>query len=182
MNLAELQAGLLALLKSREQDPRHDHPYFRQIASSGRLSVLREISAWWRGLAIEETCVLTSTLLKRRGTFGQVAGRFADRPDATPHHQEQAAVFLAEMARHGDPLVAAVARFEGALLAVVSGEATGPVTIPWQHAPYAVLEGLLLGAPLDEERIHGAYRVVVGPEIPGLFRVEPVAAGGGRTG
>ncbi|WP_031072850.1 hypothetical protein [Streptomyces sp. NRRL WC-3742] len=174
MNLEGLQVGLLTLLKSREQEPQNDHPYFRHLDASGRLSVLREISAWWRSFSIEETCVLTSTLLKKRGTFAEVAGRFADRPDATPYHQQQAAVFLAAMGRHGDPLLAAVAEFEGALLAIRTGDATGPVTIHWQHAPYAVLESLLLGAPLDEARIRGAHRMVVSPDLPGLFRVEPL--------
>ncbi|MFI6154696.1 hypothetical protein ACIBCA_18635 [Kitasatospora sp. NPDC051170] len=172
MNLAGLQDGLLTLLKSREQEPRHDHPYFRHLESSGRLPVLREISAWWRGLAIEETCVLTAALLKKRGTFADEAARFADRPDATPYHQRQAAVFLDAMGREGDPLLAAVATFEAALLAIGTGAATAPVTVHWQHAPYAVLESLLTGTPLDEARIRGAHRTVVSADLPGLFRVE----------
>ncbi|WP_158708339.1 hypothetical protein [Streptomyces sp. NRRL S-455] len=174
MNLEKLQVGLLALLKSREQEPQNDHPYFHQVNSSGRLSALQEISGWWRIFAIEKTCILTSTLLKRRGTFDEVAGRFASRPDVTPYYQQQAAVFLADMGCHSDPLIAAVASFEAALLAIKAGDMTGPVTIEWQHAPYAVLKSLLLGAPLDEAKIRGAYRMVVSRETPELFYVQPL--------
>lgn len=174
MNLEELQVGLLILLKSREQEPQNDHPYFHQVASSGRLSALQEISEWWRILAIERTCILTSILLKKRGTFDEVAGRFASRPDATPYHQQQAAVFLADMGCHSDPLIAAVAHFEAALLAIKAGDMTDPVTIDWQHAPYAVLRSLLLGAPLDEAKIRGAYRMVVSQDTPGVFYVQPL--------
>ncbi|MFT2019985.1 hypothetical protein ACMA1D_29740 [Streptomyces sp. 796.1] len=174
MNLAELQVGLLALLKSRELEARSHHPYFQQVRASERLSVLQEISGWWRSFAIERACPLTSALLKKRGVFDDVAGQFAGRSDATPFPQRQAAVFLTEMGSHGDPLIAAVARCEGALLAVKAGHAADPVVIDWQHAPYAVLESLLLGTPLDEAGIRGAYRMVVSRDVPELFSVTPL--------
>jgi hypothetical protein len=172
VDLAGLQTRLLGMVKGRYRPEASEDPYIRRLAGSTHLSLVREIAGWWRGVAIETNCPLTTAVLRRPGVFDEAVRRFTSRPDVSPFYEQQAGLFLEEMSRHDDPLIASVASFERAVLDVRVFGQGGRQVVEWEHDPYAVLASLTLGTPLDEERCRGRYRTVISPDLPGIFRVE----------
>jgi hypothetical protein len=178
VDLATLQRQLLGLIKSSHVPAPEDHPYIHEVAGSDRLALVQEVIAWWRQVGLGRYCVLTSTLLRRRGRFEETVRWFVLSHPLSPFIEELAPAFLEALGTHDDPLVAAVARFEGALHRVKRGDRTRH-TVDWQADPDEVLHALLNGLPLDEETWRGGYRTVVSHELPGQYEVLlcPVSSG-----
>lgn len=123
-------------------------------------------------IALEESALFTTALLKQRGLFKAAVSTATRSPDVSPFRERQTDAFLRGLCRHPDPLVAAVAGFERALLAVRLHGATGRFELAWPRDPYEVLHSLLTGTPVDD-RSERPYLVEIGDDIPGGFRVEP---------
>lgn len=158
-NLAEQQSALLALLKKRPL-PVHaqaDH-YLSRVAESRELNLLREIAVWWRAFGIERNCPHTALLLKRLGRFEPTVEAFYCRHAASPFMEELAAQFLEVMSRDADPLVAAMAGFELAVLRTSQGDPR-EFDIDWDRNPDDVFIALRSEGPLPEP--NGSHRVTV---------------------
>jgi hypothetical protein len=70
------QRGLLALIKDRGDVP--DDPYLQRAARSRELAMMRGIALWWRALAVQMQCPITTRLLKRLGCFDALVAAWFD--------------------------------------------------------------------------------------------------------
>lgn len=106
--LASLQRGLASLIRG-ESAP--DDAYLRDVASSPRLRIVREVIASWRELLLRRSAPLTTRVLEERGRLGDALSRIACRPES-PFMEDLATSFLADYEEDTDELVAHIARFE----------------------------------------------------------------------
>lgn len=170
MDLATRQRQLLGLLKGNDYASFDGDPYIRAIAQSKNLEVTREIIVWWRLSSLERYCVLTSKLLKQRKLFETLVQDFIGTQKISPFIEKLGRTFLESLREHEDSLVASVAQFELALIKVKQGEPNTYV-IDWFYEPYSVLNNILRGEPVNEEKDKVLYQTLVSPELPTLFQV-----------
>jgi hypothetical protein len=171
MDLARHQQHLQQLITAGPDSVQADDPYIRNVAQSGHLEVLREVIWWWRQFDIERSCVLTSSVLKRRNRFEDTVRDFAAGRHLSPFVEGLAQSFLEYVSHGADLLTACVARLEWAVLQVKQGD-TREHSIEWPCDPRPILEG---GQPLEDINGDATYRTVVSRQIPGfveLFRIE----------
>jgi hypothetical protein len=135
--LVQRQRALLAAVKGREEDTgRFDAP---------ELALLRDTLLWWRRLTISQSCPFTATLLRVKQRFeGAIESYVRDTPGADSIEMQRD-LFLAYAARDRDPLCAAVAATEAALLTRVGNPAGPARTILWPRDPDPVFAALLRG-------------------------------------
>ena len=181
MNLADLQNNLLRLVKSTHPAPEIASGYVSEVAGSERLAVVQEIVHWWREVQIGRYCLLTSAMLKRRGIFAESVRRFISSFPLTPFIEELSPTFLEMVSTHPDPRVAALARFELALLRVKQGDPTCYV-VEWDVDPNLLLYNLLNDYPLnDEEMQRNRFSTVISRDLPGQYEVLPIESPGRST-
>jgi len=137
---------------------------------SPNLLLIREIAEWWRSLCIERYCPLTSSLLKRRGLFEDAVRAFMREHRVSAYIEVLGTDFLAVTGRAPEPLLAALAQFELALIAVKRGD-NREYRIAWPQDPSAVLDALLQEDELPADSIPSEYLTLVSGELPGLFAV-----------
>ena len=127
MNLMTLQRTLQQLVRgSTRRRPRMSRTS-RRVAASAHLTMVREVVRWWRAYGVGRFCVLTATLLKRRGVFDDTISAFVRTEPITPYAEELGETFLSYAGRQPEPLLAAVAQFELALVRAKKGDDTdGP--------------------------------------------------------
>jgi hypothetical protein len=169
MSLADLQRALARLV--RGEPPLSADPYVAAVAASPQLAVTREVVLWWRAFGVGRTCPLTATLLKRSGAFDAFVGAFVQSVPITPYVEVLGERFLRFVSECSEPLVAAVARFEAAIVALKRSE-TVEVRVEWPCDPNAVL--LWLAAPPGGQPLAaaaGAYVTVIGRNQPHGFTV-----------
>jgi hypothetical protein len=171
-DLARLQRELGRLITSGGGAPDDADPYLRVVAASPRLAILREIVGWWRFYDVRRACPLTAALLERLGRFDEAVFDFVRDRTLSPFVEELAASFLDAMGEDRDRRVAALARFERALLRIQRGD-DEVYTVDWDRNPYAILAQVLDRQPATavEER-PGLYRTVISREFPDRFIVE----------
>ena len=171
MDLAAHQRALLELIEAGPGAAgADDDEYLRSVAASDGLRVLREIVAHWEAYDVRRTCPLTATALERSGRFAEAVG--AVRFEASSAFlDERVSTFLDDVADAEGGVVASVARFERALVAVRRGE-PGRHVIEWDRDPAVVVNGLLEGRWLADEAEPGRYRTVVDPASPELVTIE----------
>lgn len=181
LELAELQVGLLELIKGRPSDL--EDPYLSAVARSASLQVVQEVAAWWRAVSAERSAPLTVAVLQACGYYTETLATLIQAPDLSPFHTQLAADFWSSAAGHSHPLVAAVARFEQTLACLSDGTLLHDVTIEWPVDPYPVLAALLGRAPIPQLP-PSPHLVRVGPGIARGFEVipGPATAGGGDAG
>jgi len=165
-DLAQRQRALLAVLKGRGAQAGPDSAYARQLQASPHAAMLREIICWWRQFLLSRDCRFTAALLKRRGDF---AAKLEDFVRATPGSvliEQQADNFLGYTAGDTDPLVAAMARTELALMR--SRRQPGyRAAVMWQHDPAPVFAFVLRGLSFEDAAIAGMFRFVADAAAPG---------------
>jgi hypothetical protein len=166
LDLATVQRGLHRLIKHSAAP---EGPYFRLVANSEELQVVRDIVFWWRIYGLEATAPFTSALLKRCGVFEKSISAFLSSCALSPFYETQVQAFL-EFVAAGDDLERAVASFELALYRVQLGDPSEH-QIDFTHDPAEVLEAVITGKPL-EFGPPGRWRVVVSAGIPDKFRIE----------
>ena len=164
MKLAHYQRRIYQLVRGADTVGEGDPDWLKAQADHGQLALTREISDWWVAYNVEIGCVLSARLLRRLGlwqaTLDEVLGSgpaIAYLPHLTDH-------FLCHVSTSQNELVAALARFERALIRIKNGDA-GRYEIPWPVNPL-----LLLNALLEEETLPEAdgnsYETVVSAEFP----------------
>jgi hypothetical protein len=151
--LAQRQRQLLAAVKGR-------------AGSAGRfaapeLALLRETLLWWRALGIARSCRFTPALLKAQGRFEDVVAAFVRDTPGADDIETQRELFLAHAQRDPDPLCAALAATEAALLRRQGVHEEAAREIAWPRDPAPVFATLLRGecppaAACDQ------YTVIVG--------------------
>jgi hypothetical protein len=152
-SLAQRQRLLLAALKGR-------------AAGAGgfaapELALLRETLLWWRGFGIARSCRFTAALLKAQGRFEDVIEAFVRDTPGADDIETQRELFLAHAQRDPDPLCAALAATEAALLHRQGVHDEAEREILWPRDPEPVFATLLRGecppaAACDQ------YTVIVG--------------------
>jgi hypothetical protein len=172
-DLAQLQRGLLSLLKARPIAAPED-PYLERVAASNELLLAREIALWWRAFSLESYCVFTSTLLKRFGAFNQAVEAFFCEGATSPFVEQLSQDFLAWVSTHKHPLVASMARFERALLRVKRGD-SGVYQLEWNRNPESLLSAILQGRDLPRVEMDRVYRTTISASIPKLVSCEVIS-------
>jgi hypothetical protein len=176
LDLAELQTGLLHLIKGRAAPGSLADDYFQRVAASAQLQVVREIMQWWCRQTVTIEAPLTSRLLARLGRLDLATAELSRRDDLTPFRSAQAAQCLSGLRSDPNALLAALANFESQLLAVAAGAEQGPLVTEWPCDPYEALDALLGGGPLPATD-DGIHFTEVSSAIPGLFRVVTTTSG-----
>jgi hypothetical protein len=169
MDLETLQRHLLSLIKNTEFT-NEDDPYLYLVQHSKHLKVMRSIIFLWRAYEIEQYCIFTAALLKRKGLFDEAIQTFIKKTSISPFIEKLGPMFLEEMSNHSDTLIASLARFELALIRIKQGDATTYV-IEWDYNPYHLIEELLHNTPLEELSRTDSFRTILSKDLPGLFQV-----------
>jgi hypothetical protein len=142
-------------------------PYIAIAASAPGLEVTRDTIRGWRRFRLDRHCRLTTALLRSRNRYDAVLASL-DQAAVSPYIEELAIAFFEAALRCGDPLVAAVAAFERALLREDDAESV----IEWPCDPYPLLIVLLQGQSIVDPP-PAPHRTTVSRAIAGRFRVEP---------
>jgi hypothetical protein len=171
-NLAEQQRTILHLLKGRAHQPIED-PYLAEVARSPGFAFMREIALFWRTEAVEATCRWTSRLLKRLGTFDQSIASFYSDENVSPYKGKAGEQFLVRMSRHGEPLIAAMAKFELAFTRIRQG-AKNKFRIEWDRDPDGVFRSLITGKKLPPAACDYFYRMYISRSLRGLVKCNRV--------
>lgn len=174
--LAAEQRALLAMLKDRPIDgsaePLPDPgpmAYLERVRTSHGLGMLRTITSGWLRFDLKRAAPLTSAALVHAGRFEAELARVVCDPK-TPSAVDALGRYFAEtLVGDGDPLVAAVARTERALILIAQGDRSRH-EIAWDRDPAPVLNALLAGE-LPGPAAAGDYLVSVGHELPGRIAV-----------
>lgn len=169
MDLETLQTHLLSLIKSKEYTG-EDEPYLHLVQHSQHLKIMRSIIFQWKAFEIQQYCVFTTALLKRKGLFDEAIQNFIEKTRISPFIERSGFLFLEEISNHSDTLIASLAQFERALLSIKQGDGTTYV-IEWDLNPYALLKALLDNAPFEGLYAIGSYRTILSKDLPGLFQV-----------
>ncbi len=172
MKLETLQTQLLSLIKSSEYSGEGE-PYLHLVQHSQNLKVMQSIIFQWKAFEIEQYCVFTTALLKRKGLFDAAVQTFIEKARISPFIERLGFLFLEEMSSSSDTLVASLAQFERALLSIKQGDEATYV-IEWDYNPYALLEALLHNMPLEERRGTISFRTILSKDLPRLFQVVSV--------
>jgi hypothetical protein len=179
MSLATVQRGLSELVRTGATAS--DDPYVRGVVGSDRVELVREIVLWWRTFGVQRACPLTSRLLSRRGRLERAVDEFVAGNSISPYIEDLARAFVDVHRTDDDPLVAAVASFEGAVIRVKRGDTRRHV-VAWPEEPYGVLAALMGNGDMPDAPA-APYWTVIGAEIPGWFEVvaEPPGADATRV-
>ena len=173
MRLGDLQRALRDVLRDPDASPNSNDPelaaYLASVASSGRVAILTHVVRSWRVYDLERACPLTTAALRARGVWQEALASFQRQP-AAPFVERLAARFLETLADHADPLVASVARFERAYLAITLGS-DERFTVWWDREPTAVFATLLTGQPIDEPECTECYVTTLARSFPARFEV-----------
>ncbi len=166
MNLAQHQQELSKLVKRGAAGFHSDDPYVQAIATSPQLDMLREVTLWWREYDVERTCVLTASLLSRRGLLQDMVKHYVAQPGYSPFISEMTTSFLGLMGEHPDRVISAMAKFELAVIAAKRGE-PGERVIDWTCDPRSVLNGTVSETPETVPR----FRTIVSRDLPGFVQL-----------
>jgi hypothetical protein len=168
--LGEYQRAMLDLLKERACAPFSD-PHLAEVVHSPGLGLLREVAVWWRGFAVESACPWTAGLLKKLGSFEPSVETFYRSQNVSPYVEKAGEEFLFRMSASTEPLVAAMARLELALMRMRQGSSDESL-IEWDRNPDEVFKTLKSAQDLPPAEPDALYRIHVSRDIPGLVGCE----------
>lgn len=173
MNLADHQRGMLALIIADQPMPGPvDDDYFESVEGTVPLAVVQEIGDSWRRFSIRRLCPLTWRLAEQRGRLDGHFARLGRARRLSPFLLILARQFLEQLSDGDDPLDAAVARFEYAMLAAAEREgSTDEVVIDWPCDPEDLLTHLVADEPIGEPG-PGCYRTRAAAGAPSAFVIE----------
>ena len=125
------------------------------------------------GIAAERAlrCPWTVRLLKRLGKFQSAVDGWRQGPGVSPFAEKSGEQFLFKMSASHDPLVAAMARLELALLRMIEGS-TDEYLVEWDRDPEALFAALRSGKELPPPQPGVRYRTYVSRAVPGLVSCE----------
>ena len=165
MDLAAHQRALLELIANGKTGD-HD-AYIDKVATSKGLHVLRDIVASWEAYDVRRACPLTAIALSLTGRLEEAVRRVSFEASSA-YLESRALLFLNEVSLDRDALIAAVARFERALMAVRRGDPHRHV-VEWDRDPTVIVNGLLEGRWLADQAQRGRYRTIVAADLPELI-------------
>ena len=168
--LAEYQKAMLDLLKNRASASFSD-PHLAEVVHSPGLGLLREVAVWWRGFAVDSACPWTAGLLKKLGRFESSVEEFYRGQNVSPYVEKAGEEFLFRMSANLEPLVAAMARLELALMRMRQGS-SDEYLIEWDRNPDEVFKSLKSAQDLPPTEPDALYRTYVSRDISGLVRCE----------
>ncbi len=155
-DLAALQGQLASLVRGRRPNDAGD--YIHTVSTSVGMEVMREIIVSWRDLILRRTCPLTAALLDHHGRLKGAIASLCTRP-MPAYIDSMAAEFVAGFIDDADPLIAAAAQFEQAVL-LARQSMIESMTIVWPHDPEDVVHRLTSHIPLDGMSV-GTFEMVV---------------------
>ncbi len=170
MNTKQHQQLILDLIKEKKISIEAEEPYISHLKSSLELEVARDISIWWRSMQIERYCLITANYLKLTVQFTDVIKAFYRVTNVSPYIERVGQSFLDYLQKSDDQLLATIANFEDKLKRVKKGDDC-KYSIAWQHEPFAVLDLLIKGEPLELEPIKGNYRTIIDAGLENQFEV-----------
>jgi hypothetical protein len=174
VTLVDHQRGVLALIASDSSVLAADS-YTAALENSMQLAVVQDIADSWRRFALQRICPLSWRLMEQRDRLAHHFGRLARHRGLSPFLEILARQFLDQVSTDDDPLDAAVATFERALIdapAVPSpGAVRRDIIIEWPYDPEEVLGRLARGEPLGM-LTPGRYRTVASSLDPASFTIE----------
>jgi len=158
------QRGLLAIIKNRPVNTKADL-WLELIAGSREAAMVSEIALWWRRFQIESQCRYTSRLLKRLEIYELEVKKYFESNSTSPYIEQLSTGFLRALTTHADPLVASVAKFELACLAV--NESVKRSRIVWDRNPETTIRALDQLTELPPAEADHFYSMELGMDIPG---------------
>jgi hypothetical protein len=125
------------------------------------------------GLAAESACRCpwTVRLLKRLGRFQWALEALCSGQSVSPFAEKVGEQFLFKMSASLDPLVAAMARLELALMRMTQGS-TDEYLVEWDRNPEALFQALRLGGELPPTEPGVRYRTYISRAVPELVSCE----------
>lgn len=174
--LAAQQRALIAILKDRpdpsgtEASGGGPDPYLELVRRSRGLAMLRTITAWWRRFDLQRYAPLTTGALAHTGRLEEELTRLASDAHTPSAVDALGIYFVDRLVTDDDPLVAAVASTERALIMIARGSPSIH-KVAWDRDPAAVLNALMEGRAPDKAAA-GRFRVVVSADLPDLIKVE----------
>src|ERR1051326_7644456 len=129
------------------------------------------MTAWCRGFAVESACPWTARLLKRLGRFQSSVEAFYRGQRVSAYIERAGEQFLFKMSASPEPLVAAMARLELALLRMTQGSAD-EYLVEWDRNPELVFQALRSGSELPAGESGVRYRTYISRHLPELVRCE----------
>lgn len=129
------------------------------------------MAAWCGAFALESDCPWTVRLLKRLGRFQSAVEALYGAPNVSPFAEKAAEHFLFKMSASAEPLVAAMARLELALMRMIEGS-TDEYLVEWDRDPEALFQALRSGGALPHPEPGVRYRTYVSRAVPELVRCE----------
>jgi hypothetical protein len=170
MKTKQHQQLILELIKEKKTFTEADGPYVNHLKNSLELEVARDISIWWRSMQIERYCFITANYLKLTSQFNAVIKAFYRVTNVSPYIERVGQSFLDYLQQSDDELLATIANFEDKLKRVKKGD-NGKYSIVWHYEPYAVLDLLIKGQPLELESIKGNYLTIIDAALENQFEV-----------
>ena len=174
MRLHEMQRALRDVIR----EPNASHAagdgelaaYVATVVESPRLAVLDHVIRSWREFDLARACPLTTAALRARGLWQAALDSSVVRSADSAFIERLADRFLEAQAAHPDSLVASVAGFEAAYLAVRRGS-DARFTVRWDRDPMTVLGQLMAGDTVDDGVKRDGYLMVVARDLPGHLEV-----------
>lgn len=164
MNLAEYQQQVFQLICGDETISGDEQSWLAESRADGSASLVKNIARWWVGYHLGEGCILSSALLRRLNLWEQAVGD-AQNCQYIP---DLIFSFLEDLTRNEDPMVAALARFEQAMIKVKQGAEQEYKTL-WQVNPLDLISALLENTDLPEWG-NGHFQTIVSASYPHLFK------------
>jgi hypothetical protein len=179
--LAAQQRALLALVKDRPVPQLAAHPaqrrpaaepYFDRVRDSRGLAMVRTIRASWLRFDLQRYAPLTSGMLTHAGRLEAELAQLGRDPGTPSAIDALGLHFVEQHLADTDPLIAAVAATERALILLARGDRTQH-EVSWAQDPVPVLSALL-ASQSPPASTPGNFRVVVSHLLPELIQVQGV--------
>jgi hypothetical protein len=181
MRLRDMQRALGVVLRQRDATQVTNDPelaaYLASVATSGRVEILTHIIRSWCAYDIARACPLTAIALRARGRLEQTLDALIREPVPSPFIERLADSVLARLGGHDDPLVASVAQFERAYLAVRRGS-DQRFSVWWDREPLAALAQILRGSQIGDGETGVAYLMTLSRDLPNMFEITPRTTAG----
>jgi len=173
MDIVYRQRQLLALIRDPGLDLAGDRdPYVALVSASTQRVVACATNRSWRARALAKQAPCSVRLLEQRGRFAaELVAYLADARSLSPFPDTLADAFLARFADDADALVAAVTRFEAAVLALKRGDSVATV-IDWPGDPRPLLSALIADGDVSDVP-PPAMRMHVDGRLAGWFTLTP---------
>lgn len=170
MQLSQLQNKLADQLRHPVYG-HYEQDYFYDIEEQGYLERIRRINFWWRKFQLSQYSFLVVPLLRLFGILDERLAYYIESNELSPFIEEQAANFRNFLLSDPDPVIAAVAALEDALIKVRRGDKEA-YNIPFDYEPLTIIQQLLAGRINQASWQPGTFICKVSVRYEGFIKVE----------